>query len=1045
VEEAEKTAKSTDPNPSEAIFDLDKEFKEKFAKSDLPWNSNAYYQRASVTILSDTDLTDKASDQTLKAIRISDRQTVVEPEVDKPVAKQSTTPESNLSNEKFPDDTLLVLSLDSVRFGLGEDHEFKLLTEACDKYGDIVARLSIPRSSIYKPAETKKFKTFITNFAGFVEKQKEKDSDRTRTRILVVSSEGLRNAGYDISYRVTWERTVTDTVAIVQKRRTDTRLSHLFDTFSHIAVTFYNDGVVLVPLDAEKEVIVVADPSGIESDLHRRFNGSMRGTETLVATSLAYELGKIPSDDGARKLTLDQRLQKALVHGVKSSRYLQCRGYTTLHSCAYHVLNKKMQMRANLAGIKDPKYVAFYHIFKKHKINNVDVLRYFWNRTRSIRFALDGGIEAATSTLEAHGDAGKGTKICTWPMGDLVEIIAAGYPMFGGFPPVALLLTEGRELIESETRKVVASWQASGWLEIGRVPQATVLPPDSRTRHYPWWSFRSAAVGHFAKALKAGNNSKDGFKPGDELNIARFLICETLVRFGYQKLNRSGDSYSKSLDFLAMERIFHYGKDLIPVPVFYGKFFDGFKFAKFFSVMAEQEVLNDASFTELEDYLKTHNEWLGNPASGSMLGILPVFETGRLHTSDRRDAQSYRDLRERLLGYRWSKEKKPLNLLVLGGPGSGKSFAVQEIIKGVYKGEEEIAFLEYNVASFGGDRTAMTSAFLEIQDVALKGKLPIAFWDEYDTSIGNDKLAWLASFLGPMQDGQFLIGQTSRSLPKCIFVFAGSIFSRFDEMRTVDALVDSPDSFELASGYKISKKTPPEPNEKSPPIYEIVDQRTGAEEDFHDTTLPVNIKEWKGAKGRDFKSRITGVLDIASVDRAEKSERHFSLQEDEDAWLFRRACSLRTMFEIHAGHLLNDDRELQISNDTLFSLLTTQRFSHGQRSVESLVRMSSLHGRAVADGSVVPTAAQVRLHAEKDFFHADPVVYQDMRDKWFGTAVDVSQKVKKAKRKVSQSKVGKKGKAQPGTANGKVLSAGKAKANPKAADKTGNRIANGKI
>ena len=85
---------------------------------------------------------------------------------------------------------------------------------------------------------------------------------------------------------------------------------------------------------------------------------------------------------------------------------------------------------------------------------------------------------------------------------------------------------------------------------------------------------------------------------------------------------------------------------------------------------------------------------------------------------------------------------------------------------------------------------------------------------------------------------------------------------------------------------------------------------------------------------------------------------------------------------MQAEHLLDGDKELQISNDTLFSFLTIIKYCHGQRSIDSLVRMSSLHGRAVADGSVNPTASQVRIHGEKDFFPSDLVTYTDVKE-WF--------------------------------------------------------------
>ena len=558
--------------------------------------------------------------------------------------------------------------------------------------------------------------------------------------------------------------------------------------------------------------------------------------------------------------------------------------------------------------------------------------------------------------------------------------------MFGSFPPVALALTEGREVIEAETRRVCDAWQACDWLEVGRFPRDRAF--ENEDLHYPWWSLRNVAVDRLSDAIESAHIPQGGSKQistDQSKMIARFLLCEIIVRFGFKLLNRAGSSPYKAIDMRLIERVFHYSQKSIPIPVFYKRYFDGFNFAKFIDKLTGLSLSCD-TFPAFESHIKTKENWLSVPASGSLLGMIPTFQTGKLHTSDSRDTQSYRDLRERLLGFEESKEEKPLNLLVLGSPGSGKSFAVTEILEGVYKGKKPIAFLEYNLASFGSDGSALTSAFLEIQDVALKGKIPIVFWDEYDTTAAGQDLGWLSKFLGPMQDGKFLVGQTSRAIPKSVFVFAGSIFSRFDQLRFLDALIDSPASFKLASDYELKRKI--SSNAKSPEVeneYDIIDKAktAGRLRSFFNQIIdmPIHSDVWKSAKGRDFKSRITGVLDISSVDPLSFQEQLFGLQEDVDGWLFRRACSLRNAFERQAGHLLNKDDELQISNETLFSFLTLDKFSHGQRSIESLVRMSSLYGRAVADGSVNPTAAQVRLHAEDDFFRAKSMTYDKVM--WF--------------------------------------------------------------
>jgi hypothetical protein len=260
----------------------------------------------------------------------------------------------------------------------------------------------------------------------------------------------------------------------------------------------------------------------------------------------------------------------------------------------------------------------------------------------------------------------------------------------------------------------------------------------------------------------------------------------------------------------------------------------------------------------------------------------------------------------------------------------------------------------------------------------------VVFWDEFDTTVDGTKLAWLASFLGPMQDGKFLIDQTSRYLPKCVFVFAGSVFSRFEQIRFLNWLQESGKPgrglFRTTGGAEYDPSSSGTGTAKgndlvngnghqseSPDFrFKLTQSGTSALREIP-VSLPASKIDWAMAKGRDFKSRITGVLDIASVDPRTYEELVFGLEEDTDAWLFRRAAAVRQSFEKHAD-LLNSDKELQISESTLFSFLTVQAFEHGYRSIENMVRMSSLNQRAIADGSVVPTEAQVRIHCRTDLF-----------------------------------------------------------------------------
>lgn len=884
---------------------------------------------------------------------------------------------------------------------------------------NLITRMVIPRAVANQPRPKSKLDDFIKRYGTFIEKHRtncKQEAERIKTEakdgeigksngvsVLVIGSESLRNAGLDISYRVTWERTISSIVREIRDharvrqaessgnespvKREDSILG-LVAKHDYVVVCFYNDGALIIPTTSgngdapDGDAILIAAPSQIEGDHWYRFSGTMKGTGSLVAAGIAFHLRSL-LHQGEQALGHGELIQKAVVLGLKSSRYLQSHGYSTLHRCAYQVLNGIPFVGTARGGTKvddkpNAKENAYRAMVIKLGSSNLDVIRYFWNRTRSIIFAKEDLVPLAIKALDSS--AGQETKICIWPLGDLVEILVSGHPTFGSFPPVGLKLDEGREAIDKETHKVLEAWNDCGWLEVARFrwrdasPGCGTAPPT--TGGYPYWSLRSVVVGQLATALRAGLPAGTAISENKHWIVARFLIAEMMVRFGTKYMNRGGMDAKEQFDYKLIKRVIQYGVGELPYPRFYGGYFRGLNPVAFISALTSTDtVKSKIAFERFSDFEEEHELLLRvkHPTYGSLLGMFPEFSLRKLHTIDSRDTQSFRDIRERLLNFQASKEFKPLNLLVLGSPGAGKSFGVKQIIEGVF-GPKEVVFLEYNLASFSGNKESLTSAFLEIQNAALENKLPVVFWDEFDTTVDDVKLSWLGAFLGPMQDGRFLIGQSSRNLPKCVFVFAGSVFSKFEQVRMLDALQggrperwvagqSDPSGFTTTSGWSlIGRNVTPKDSESME--YEFT--REGDQP--VKVSLPTDKKEWRKAKGRDFKSRITGVIDIASVDPRTKEEVIFGLPEDDDAWLFRRASAVRHSFETLASHLLNREKELQISENTLFSFLTFDCFDHGYRSIENLVRMSSLHERAIADGSVIPTDAQVRIHCGTDLF-----------------------------------------------------------------------------
>lgn len=284
-------------------------------------------------------------------------------------------------------------------------------------------------------------------------------------------------------------------------------------------------------------------------------------------------------------------------------------------------------------------------------------------------------------------------------------------------------------------------------------------------------------------------------------------------------------------------------------------------------------------------------EWLDESDSKpySYLGLLPIIKIGDLRSFERKEIENYRVLQEIFTEYvSRTKETKPLNIGVFGPAGSGKTFAVKSIVKEVFKNPEDIQFLTFNLSQFLGPQD-LVDAFEEIQDVGIQGKMPVVFWDEYDTTLNNTKLAWLSYFLGPMNDGLYFSKERSRRLPKAIFVFAGSMFASFTDMHSLDQ--------EAAREIALKANGP---RNKSASDTQLGSRGLFATDD------------WIASKGADFKSRLTGTLDVLGVNRIELDHPHMHPAFDVYGHFIRRAIILRNQLERIQEELFDFGMKLRI-------------------------------------------------------------------------------------------------------------------------------------
>jgi len=267
----------------------------------------------------------------------------------------------------------------------------------------------------------------------------------------------------------------------------------------------------------------------------------------------------------------------------------------------------------------------------------------------------------------------------------------------------------------------------------------------------------------------------------------------------------------------------------------------------------------------------------------AILKNIPSGRFGNLFTIDRSEIESLRNLKKIMETYVNRDEgKKPLSIAVFGPPGAGKSFAVEEIGKGIMG--TKFHMIVFNLSQFS-DTNDLIGALHQVRDCVLRKKIPIVFWDEFD----SQSYKWLQYLLAPMQDGAFQEGQITHPVGKCIFVFAGGT------------------SYNMHSFGKFN-----------------------TEEAGKDFILK---------KGPDFISRLNGYINILGPNRRQQFNPDY-LKEDEKwkddptdlTYSIRRA-----IFIIGLLRLKNSDFPFKMDWGLLNALIKVDRYKHGSRSLANLL------------------------------------------------------------------------------------------------------------
>lgn len=291
--------------------------------------------------------------------------------------------------------------------------------------------------------------------------------------------------------------------------------------------------------------------------------------------------------------------------------------------------------------------------------------------------------------------------------------------------------------------------------------------------------------------------------------------------------------------------------------------------------------------------------------------LVPVERIGKWLSVDRTEIESIRSLRNIMAGYLLAEKRvRPLSVAVFGPPGSGKSFAVWELAKTLLP--NGLANMEFNLSQFHGPDD-LPAAFHQIRDAVVEGKFPVVFWDEFDVRLGED-LGWLRHFLAPMQDGHFREGAVTHPLGRAIFVFAGGVHHTMQGFRDLVSPEDGPPSKDM-----IRRKAP------------------------------------------DFLSRLSGYLDVLGPNPRDPAN-----PGADRAYMLRRALLLRSLLERHTQ--IDLSRPGSVDEGVVRAFLKVPFYKHGVRSMEAVLQMSALAGRARFERSSLPEAHQLELHVKaKDF------------------------------------------------------------------------------
>jgi hypothetical protein len=291
----------------------------------------------------------------------------------------------------------------------------------------------------------------------------------------------------------------------------------------------------------------------------------------------------------------------------------------------------------------------------------------------------------------------------------------------------------------------------------------------------------------------------------------------------------------------------------------------------------------------------------------------PVETVGKWRSADRHEIEGVRSVKNAITEY-----------LAQGNPSTPLAIAVfgppgagkSFAIKEIAKGFEQFtdAVVTFNLSQFETPED-LIRPFHDLRDLHLNGKTPLVFWDEFDTPCQSRPLGWLRYFLAPIQDGVFVDRGAIHPTGGGVFVFAGGTCRTFREFCAGDTEAD------------------------------------------------------RAAKKPDFTSRLRAYIDIKGPNGDPNAI-------EDNLLMIRRAFLLNSFLERHAAQLKRKG-EFVVGDGILSGFLRTAAYRHGARSMETIVRMSSLRGKHAYELSSLPPPHLLSMHVDAaDFLSVTKADYR---------------------------------------------------------------------